>query len=80
MAIMTISHLMKSTSRKMGLIILAMDHPVIVGMIIQMMMMVLTHTLSPYQMDMKIPQGPMTQQRRNTQKTTQEWKSKMKPK
>ena len=68
------------TLRKMGLVILTMAQPEIVGMMIQMMMMVTAHTLRPYQMSMTNPQYPITQQKSKTQQTTQEWKSKMKPK
>ena len=80
MRTMTMSHPMKITSRIMYLIILTMAQPEIVGMIIQFMMMVLTHTWGPHQMMMTNPQNPMTQQKSKTQLTTQEWESKMKPK
>ena len=60
MKMMTISHLTKRTLRKMGLTILNMDQPEIVGMIIQLMMIVLTHTLVAHQTLMKNPQDTMT--------------------
>ena len=77
---MTMSHPMKSKSRMMGLIILKMAQPAIVGINIQVMMVVLTHNLGPHQTPMTNPQYPMTQQKRKTQQTTQEWESKMGPK
>ena len=76
----TMSHPMERTSRTMGLIILTMDQPEIVVIIIQGMMMFLTHTLGPHQTLMKIAQDPMTQQKSNTQQKTQDWESKMRPK
>ena len=74
---MTMSHPTDRTSRTMSLIILMMDQSVIVGMITQVMMMLLTHNLGPQQMSMTNPQDPMTQHKRNTQHTTQEWELKM---
>ena len=60
MTTMTMSHSMKSKLRTMGIIILTMDQPTIARMIIQAVMMVLTHTLGPHQMLMTNPQDNIT--------------------
>ena len=70
---MTMYYLTKRILRTMGLIILTMAQLAIVGMIIQVMMMVLTHTLGLHQMAMTNTQDTMTQQKRKTQQTTKEW-------
>ena len=70
---MTMSHPTKRTSRTMSIIILTMAQPSIVGMIIQVVVMVLTHTFGPQQIVITNPHDNMTQQNRNTQHTTQDW-------
>ena len=77
---MTMSHRNNSIPSTMGLIILSMAQPAIVVIITQVMMMVPTHTLHPHQVEMTNLQDPMKQYKRRTQNTTQEEKSKMKPK
>ena len=72
MITMTMSHPMKSTLSTMVIIILTMAQPAIVRMIIQVIIMFMTHTLGPYQISMTNPQDTMTQQKRNNQQTTQE--------
>ena len=53
MTTMNMCHQTKRISRAIGLIILTMDQPDIVMVIIEVMMMVLTHNLGPHQMAMK---------------------------
>ena len=61
MTTMTMSRPMKRTWSMMGLIILTMAQQKIVGVIIQVMMMVLNHTLGSHQMSKTNPQDTMTE-------------------
>ena len=70
---MTKYHPTNRTPRTMGLIILTTAQPEIVGMIIQVIMMVLYHTLGPHQITMKNPHDPMAQYKSNTQQKIHEW-------
>ena len=60
MTMMIMYHLTNKTSRTMGLTILPMAQPAIVGMIIQVMIMFLTQNFLQQQMSMTNPQDPMT--------------------
>ena len=64
---MTMSHLTKRKLRTVGIIILKMAQPEIEGVVIKVIMMVLTHTLRPHQMEMTNPQDTMTQKKSKTQ-------------